>query len=304
LNWKPKKWIATVLGFFLMPIGMLYVAQPLWATAYVGIGVVIASLDVLMLHRFFSPTELSVLKLALPIICGFHAGRLAGRFNESTSRPSYTKWYGLVGCGALLLFFLTGSRAFLYEPFRYPSGSMLPSIERGSYLITQKWGYGHYSAYGISIAHAEISSELNRGDVIVFEFPVNKTLTYAQRLIGLPGDKILYMDKRLSINGLQVETRQISDYMHGEMPRFSSQYIEKFGDAEHRILLDKDAPISIQTVSFPFQEKCSYVAAGLSCEVPPGHYFVMGDNRDASQDSRVWGFVPANNIIGKVSYVM
>lgn len=305
MNWSPKKWIATALGFFAMPLGMLYVAQPLWAAIYIAMAVVIAVLDFVLLHRILSPAAMAVLQFALPLACAFHARQFATKFEMSASRPWYSKRYGLLGIAVAFLSAIAGIRAFLYEPFRLPSGSMLPSIEPGSYLIVKKWGYGHYSAYGIPLARTEITSEPKRGDVIVFEYPEDRSLVYTKRVLGLPGDRISYNDKRLSINGQAVEMRPLPDYLHRDRFYYSSHYLEKLDEAEYEILLDKEAPALTPDVGhYPFRERCVYDAAGLSCDIPPGHYFVMGDNRDASRDSRAWGFVPSNHIVGKVAYIM
>jgi signal peptidase I len=196
-----------------------------------------------------------------------------------------------------------GTRAFLFEPFRLPSGSMLPSIEPGARLVVKKWGYGNYAAYGIHFASAGISSELNRGDIVAFESPEDRAVSYVKRIVGLPGDRIAYFSKRLWVNDQEVPRRQIGDYVY-KLHR-SLQYLERIGEREYSVLVDAAAPASIPfTRAFPRRELCTYTAEGMSCRVPEGHYFVLGDNRDNSADSRVWGFVPARNIIGKVQYVL
>ena len=113
-----------------------------------------------------------------------------------------------------------------------------------------------------------------------------------------------YINKQLSINGTPVATRQLPDYQHGERLYYSEQFTEQLGAVEHRILRDADAPAFIQGVEpFPYRENCTYNASGVICTVPPGHYFMMGDNRDNSKDSRAWGFVPEANIVGKAFFI-
>jgi signal peptidase I len=144
----------------------------------------------------------------------------------------------------------------------------------------------------------------HRGDVMVFRYPEDPSLDYIKRVIGLPGDRVEYRNKRLTINGTPVPTRQIDDYLSKERMQFSRRYVETLNGVEHQILLEEDAPAFMTpSRSFPFAKNCNYNMSGLACTVPPGHYFMMGDNRDNSSDSRVWGFVPDENIVGKAFFI-
>ena len=150
-----------------------------------------------------------------------------------------------------------------------------------------------------------MSSEVQRGDIVVFEYPEDTALSYVKRVVGLPGERISYYSKRLWVNDQEVPLRPIGDYVHKDRPVRSLQYVERLGDLEYAILVEPEAPAAVALVkAFPFRERCVYTAEGLSCRVPDGHYFVLGDNRDNSNDSRVWGFVPARNILGKVQYIL
>jgi signal peptidase I len=138
----------------------------------------------------------------------------------------------------------------------------------------------------------------------VFRYPEDPSLDYIKRVVGLPGDRLEYRNKRLTINGTQVPVRQIDDYLSKERMQFSRRYLETLNGVEHEILLEEDAPAFVApSRAFPYAGNCNYNMGGLVCTVPPGHYFAMGDNRDNSSDSRVWGFVPDENIVGKAFFI-
>jgi len=225
-------------------------------------------------------------------------------YNSEMPRPAYGRWFGL---GAVVGLFLVifGLRAFVVDLFRFPSRSMLPTIPLQALLIVQKWGYGNYGAYGIHLFSSQISAPLDRGDIIVFEFPQDRSQSYAKRLIGLPGDRIEYRGKRLSVNGNPASLRQTSDYFDPKFLAHTPAFLESLMGVEYFVLIENDIPASIfAPLTFPFHDKCTYDSEGVTCIVPDGHYFTLGDNRDNSYDSRVWGFVPADHIIGKVLYIL
>jgi len=299
---KPKKWTAAVLGLLIQPVGMLYVARPGWAAAYFALAAITALGNMFVLRG----RELAgdAILLVVAVICSIHAYRLA-RDYRAVKRPWYSRWYSLLVIVAAFAALAFGARAFLFEPFRFPSESMAPSIEPRAHLIVQKWGYGNYGTYGIHLMRTGMSSEVRRGDIIVFEYPEDKTLSFAKRVIGLPRDRISYTNKRLKINDEEIPIRRIGDYVHRDRVAPSLQYLERLGDREYAIRIEPEAPAAVAIVrAFPLKENCAYTAEGLSCRVPDGHYFVLGDNRDNSIDSRTWGFVPARNIIGKVQYIV
>ena len=299
---KPKKRIAAVLGLFFQPAGMLYVARPGWAAVYFALALIVVLGNMFALRG--GELAGAVIALLVAVICAIHAYRLARDYRELLRRPWYSRWYSLVGIVAAFAALVFGTRAFLFEPFRFPSASMAPSIEPRARLIVRKWGYGNYGTYGIHVMRTGMWSEVQRGDIVVFEYPEDTALSYAMRVVGLPGDRISYYNKRLEINDEEVQIRRIADYVHKDRAIPSPQYLERLGDHEHAILIEPDAPAAVPIArAFPFRERCAYTAEGLSCRVPEGHYFVLGDNRDNSRDSRVWGFVPAINIIGKVQYI-
>ena len=220
-------------------------------------------------------------------------------------RPKETKqpwWieYSVSFFPVILIVFLL--RSFLVEPFKIPSSSMVPTLLVGDFILVNKFTYG----IRVPVANKKIVElgEPRRGDVMVFRFPDDPSLDYIKRVVGTPGDRLEYRNKRLTVNGEPVPTRQIDDYLSKERMQFSSRFVETLG-VEHEILLDDDAPaVTAPGRSFSFAGNCNYNNGGMACTVPPGHYFMMGDNRDNSSDSRVWGFVPDQNIVGKAFFIL
>jgi signal peptidase I len=193
-------------------------------------------------------------------------------------------------------------RSFLVEPFKIPSSSMVPTLLVGDFILVNKFTYG----IRLPVANRKIVELGNpqRGDVMVFRYPEDPSLDYIKRVVGLPGDRVEYRNKRLSINGTPVQVRQVEDYLSKERMQFSRRFIETLGGVEHQILLEDDAPPMMSpSPRFAYAGNCNYNASGMACTVPPGHYFMMGDNRDNSSDSRVWGFVPDENIVGKAFFI-
>jgi signal peptidase I len=200
----------------------------------------------------------------------------------------------------ILIVFLL--RSFLVEPFKIPSGSMVPTLVVGDFILVNKFAYG----IRIPLVNKKIVSigEPGRGDVMVFRFPEDTSLDYIKRVVGTPGDRVVYANKKLFINGVEQPLKRIADYLHPERVHYSRQFLEKLGELEHALLVEEDASPAIPfSRPFPFRENCTYNNEGMACTVPPGHYFMMGDNRDNSADSRVWGFVPDENIVGKAFFI-
>ncbi|MFN3397762.1 MAG: signal peptidase I [Sulfurimicrobium sp.] len=194
-------------------------------------------------------------------------------------------------------------RSFLVEPFKIPSGSMLPTLLVGDFILVNKYTYG----IRLPIINTKIIevNQPQRGDVMVFHYPEDPSLDYIKRVVGLPGDHVVYRDKHLIINGQPVPMEERGEAFGYE--KSGLNYVtaklayEQLGSHRHAVLLLPEFPsVRLGDVrAFPSRANCDYNEDGFSCTVPPGQYFMMGDNRDDSNDSRYWGFVPDRNIVGK-----
>jgi signal peptidase I len=193
-------------------------------------------------------------------------------------------------------------RSFLFEPFKVPTGSMIPSIAIGDMMLVNKFKYGVRLPI-LNTKVADVSSP-QRGDIMVFRFPPKPTQNYVKRVIGLPGDDISYLNKVLTVNGEILTKTPQKDYLDADTMAISKQFEETIADKKHLLLNEDDRPAYIAgAIEFPNSDHCNYTIEGVRCKVPAGHYFMMGDNRDNSLDSRYWGFVPEANIVGKATFV-
>jgi signal peptidase I len=189
-------------------------------------------------------------------------------------------------------------RSFLFEPFKIPSGSMIPTLLVGDLILVNKFTYG----LRLPVLNTKLTEGTapKRGDVMVFRYPPKPSLDYIKRVVGVPGDEVAYLNKHLTINGQPVDEKHVPDYFDRDAMRYFKQFEEKLGDKTHRILNDDERPAFVPGVEeFPFKQNCRYSVEGVVCKVPEGMYFMMGDNRDNSLDSRYWGFVPDRNIVGR-----
>ena len=193
-------------------------------------------------------------------------------------------------------------RSFLFEPFKIPSGSMIPTLLVGDLILVNKFHYG----VRLPVINTKITegNKVERGDIMVFRYPPKPSLDYIKRVVGVPGDEVAYLNKRLTINGQPVATSAVPEFFDESVMRYFKQHEELLGTVRHRILTDDERPAFIPGVEdFPHRDSCRYSIEGVVCKVPAGHYFMMGDNRDNSLDSRFWGFVPDQNIVGKAFFV-
>ncbi|MGD8207614.1 MAG: signal peptidase I [Thiohalocapsa sp.] len=182
-------------------------------------------------------------------------------------------------------------RSFIVEPFRIPSGSMMPTLLVGDFILVNKFAYG--LRWPVLNSKFLELGDPERGDVVVFRFPLDESVDYIKRVVGVPGDQIYYRNKTLYVNGEPMEQIALPPYVgegSGKGHTGATRALEDIDGVEHEILINPGAP--------DFPRGCHVLASG-PVTVPEGTYFVMGDNRDNSNDSRCWGLVPDQNLVGK-----
>ncbi len=237
------------------------------------------------------------------------AARAAGRDPAATPEPGtvdYARSFFPVALVVLVL------RSFVFEPFRIPSDSMMPTLLDGDFIIVNKYAYG----LRLPVLNRKFVAigEPQRGDVVVFRYPLDPSTNFIKRLVGLPGDKIEVRDNRIVINGKPVSFSVAGKYDDGCYVNMSLA-LEQLGAHEHQAIF---CPVAIDRA--PLVPACNrsglrgYVCgdedapgflrtAPWAGEVPAGQYLMMGDNRDNSDDGRSWGFVPEENLVGKATRI-
>ncbi|WP_020405706.1 signal peptidase I [Hahella ganghwensis] len=273
-NWKPKTWIALVLSL-MQPLGMLYVGRWKWALFYFLITFVLEV--VCRIYHIQFPYGLSVGVLVIPFYAA-HVGYFVQNYHPDSKRAWYSHWWGLlltfVALGLLILAF----RAQMYEPLKMPSASMEPSIIRGQHVIIYKWPYKSIEVLGMKLKSA--SARPKRGELFVFKTPEDESVQYLKRIIGVPGDTVSVEGEQITVNGEVLQKEAISN-ING-----LSIYSESVDDLTYKV-----------------QHNGRGYNANGEWTVPAGNYFVLGDNRDRSKDSRFIGFIPEGNMQGKVIHI-
>ncbi|MCP1678228.1 signal peptidase I [Kerstersia gyiorum] len=201
-----------------------------------------------------------------------------------------------------VILFVFVLRSFIVEPFRIPSGSMLPTLQSGDLILVNKFSYG----IRLPVLDKKVIplGDPQRGDVVVFRYPVEPQTDYIKRIVGLPGDEVAYINQTLLINGKVVPHVRDGDYYDPERMAYGARYLETLGERKHDILLNENAMPNLSPIwRFPHFDQCRYGREGVRCIVPEGNYFVLGDNRDNSLDSRYWGFVPDENLVGRAFFI-
>lgn len=281
-TWKPKGWIAILFGLFLQPFAFLYVNNILFFTIYFFLFVGIA-----ITH--------APLLLILVFVCPAHAFWLARKYNTNKKRMWYANGWRTLLCAVFTSALILSFRTFFFDFFQIPASSMFPTLNPGNHVMVNKWGY--------KLSPENTAATLKRGEIIVFSYPPKPEITYLKRIIGLPGDTIVYRDKNIYLKkACHNNSAECSNFellpkeKSQQIDDINSLYIENNGSEQYQILLNssrRDLTNRYFAPNTPQHEGWT---------VPDGHFFVMGDNRDNSADSRYWGFVPQQNITGTVIY--
>lgn len=219
--------------------------------------------------------------------------RLLKGKTELSERPGYIEYARSFFPIFLVVLLL---RAFVAEPFRIPSGSMMPTLLVGDFILVNKFTYG--LRMPVTKTKLVEVNEPERGDVVVFRWPVNPRLDYIKRLVGLPGDRVRYTNKTVYINDKPMPIELLKPYEpigSGARALGSIEGREHLDGVKHSVL--------INPLAADFNPSCTFMAADREVVVPAGHYLMMGDNRDDSNDGRCWGFVPEENLVGKAFLV-
>lgn len=226
-------------------------------------------------------------------------GDVEGARQAVLRQPWWLDWTAGLFPVILLVFVL---RSFIAEPFRIPSGSMVPTLLVGDLILVNKFAYG----VRLPVLNKKVieNQPVRRGDIIVFRFPADPRIDYIKRVVGLPGDVVEWREQRLFLNGQEVPTTAQGPFYDADSMVERPLYAESFDGQPHSILVDRSrGAFYASRPDFPQNEQCSYTVEAIRCTVPAGHYFAMGDNRDNSGDSRAWGFVPDQNLVGKAFFI-
>lgn len=242
------------------------------------------------------PNTISILLVALTLICG--SFWLYNKFNKEKVGAVSEFFGSLFGVLALV----TILRSFIFEPFQIPSGSMEPTLRVGDFLVVNKFSYGIKDPI-LQNTLIETGKPEN-GDIIVFKAPKQPSVDYIKRVIGVGGDKVKYDSATQSLtvthpNGSVKVFRYENAKPNADFFYNGEMQIEKteIGDITHQIL---NNPMPLNYEPYLYKQEGQAVGEWV---VPEGHYFVMGDNRDNSEDSRFWGFVPEKNVVGKATFI-
>jgi signal peptidase I len=281
MDWKPNRWVAALLSILLTPWGLLYVQRGRLAIGYLVLTSALQIAVLALLFRDVDVTEsigLGVIGWGLTIVAAVHAFRIAEISPATSTRRWFSRWPALVGIPLAFAVTVFLFRAFVFEPFRIPSEAMHPTLPEDSLVAVKKLGYGDYGTFGVTLVRAKPTATVMRGELILFRLTGEPDTVYVKRVIGLPGDRIECRDHGLVINGAPVP-RQLGASDGGY------QYATEIFDGQ---------PASIALLSD---------RRGADCDVsvPEEHYFVLGDNREQSRDSRHFGTVPRDNLVGRVA---
>jgi signal peptidase I len=274
-QWTPNPWIAVLLAATLQWPSMLYLGRPLLAALYFLTLLALLVGTVTGLPWTMPVRTLPLTLGALSLLCALHAWWLAARQPPRPRRPELAVAAILATAWIFAAFLLL--RGAMFDFYRLPSTAMYPSLPLGSFVVVRKLGFGSVGILGEEFLRFEASEVPARGDVVVFTSPRDPDMQYIKRVVGMPGDHVEYRAGRLHLDGQAAPLERLRA-VDGKV-----LYRETLGPTHHEIALSEPRRLDLGNGSWV---------------VPAGHYFVSGDNRDNSEDSRYWGFVPADHLVG------
>ena len=297
-TWRPNGWLAFVFAFVFQQFVFLYVNRIKAFWCYTGFLLLLMALEMNVFSPEWLPDWLIGLsRITFFLVCIVHSLLIVRAYNDEQPRT----WFAHGGRTtlAILLTFLPilAVRTFFYEPFSIPASSMKPTLNVGHHIVIEKLGYGNYRLFGVPIMSSTPTKSLERGDVIVFQYPADLSIDYVKRVIGLPGDKVVYQDNVLRVFSDCIDSQPCKSVVNSttHSTELITLYIkESIGDKSYLVQRKMGAP---SMVSHFVRQDDLMPGEWI---VPDNQFFVMGDNRDDSLDSRYWGFVPQQNIIGKL----
>lgn len=281
-------WLALLLALVSTMLAMLYVGRWRRALAYLAIYLLLfaaylgggfAGLPVFTLDLFYTVAYVAITFAGMGDAWRIARGQRARFDGGWTSR-----WPVLLGLPAAVVIAILLARAFLAEPYRIPAVSMEPTLLRGDFLLAWKWPYRNYGTYGVPITsdlQPDPAALPARGDIVLFRFTGDPGIVYIKRVIGLPGDRVVIDRGVLTVNAQAASRRPTGKHLH------DVEIHEETLDGRRYHILGGSTEGGVS----------------VSVAVPPGHYFVLGDNRDASNDSRHWGFVPQTHLVGRPLWI-
>lgn len=299
-QWKPKGWVAIFFGLFTQQFVFLYVNKIRLFWFYCFVALILIALELGLLTSTFSNLWFkNDLMVGFALICAIHAYFITRYYDSSRYQSWFANGWRTLGIFIVTLTALYTVKVFFFELFSVPSASMNPTFNVKDHILISKFGSGNYKLFNRSVLKTNSSLSLARGDIIVFEYPMNKDISYTKRVVALEGDIIRYYNKSLFVYANCDSVIASCDNLISEkLAKENGTDLtinESIFDATYQIKINvMQADLSQQYYMQPQQNRGQWI-------VPEGHYFVLGDNRDNSLDSRYWGFVPKENILGKVS---